>query len=536
MRGDRDQPASDTADDLKQPISLSGSSRPLPTLMVMYHPDLARVGDRVIVGELASGRPFHLSRQQPAFSPLHNTTPRPLDDPFISRTPITLVQSAGGLTIKRGEARTALAVNGQPVQAERFIGDDRLQRGVVLTLGRRVVLWLQWRPQPAGQPKARYGLIGESAALLKAICDLETAAASDDPALLCGPAGTGKALFARAIHDASPRHHNPYLAVNTASLSPEIATMAQRGVQATAETEAGEQSGYFQRAAGGSLFIKDIDTTPKALQPLLLRALETGHCMSKDGTVAQNFQTRVIAGTTEDLATLVRNDRFHGPLRQRFAGLVIHVPALAARMEDLGLLFKHFLEQEVCRVGCQHRLRQQDPQADPWLPAPLAAALFEYDWPGNLRQLQQCARQLVMAGQYLDQIPMAEWDQFQADASAWDADVRIQPLDTEDGRPLETISTDTLHTAMTAERYELSAVAARLNISQHVLYALIRRTAGLHLIGDLEPATIIDAFQQTNGDMDAMVTALQVSKSALAQRVHELGLSTSAADGKSEQA
>ncbi|MEO1370547.1 MAG: sigma 54-interacting transcriptional regulator, partial [Acidobacteriota bacterium] len=240
----------------------------------------------------------------------------------------------------------------------------------------------------------RYGLVGESPGLLRVRSSIRQVADLDVTVLLRGATGTGKELVARALHDASPRRGGPFVAVNMAAVPASLAAAELFGAAKGAFTGADRQrSGYFQRAEGGTLFLDEVGETPTEIQALMLRALETREIQPVGGDRAKRVDVRVLSATDLDLESAVDDDRFRGPLLYRLSGYVLRLPTLDERREDFGRLLIHFLRRELDAIGEPGRL---DPPAA-WFPASLCARLALMDWRGNVRQLANTARQLVIA-------------------------------------------------------------------------------------------------------------------------------------------
>ncbi len=244
------------------------------------------------------------------------------------------------------------------------------------------------RGAPLGGASRMYGfgdILGSSRRLLEAVKLGEIAALSDKPVLLIGETGTGKELFAQAIHNASARAKGPFVAVNCAALPRELVESELFGYTAGAFTGAKRQGapGRFELAHGGTLFLDEISLMPLETQPKLLRVLETSTIERLGGGTPMRVDVRVIAASNEDLATLCRVGSFRQDLYFRLNVLAIYLPALRERPEDILLLARTFISQECAR------LRRPELAIRP----ELAEWMTRYSWPGNVRELKNlCER------------------------------------------------------------------------------------------------------------------------------------------------
>ncbi|MCP4655295.1 MAG: sigma-54 factor interaction domain-containing protein, partial [bacterium] len=180
---------------------------PLPALTILAHPDLDRIGDRVLLGELACGRELLLSRHLPRFGPPGSSAcGTPLSDPFLSRRPLRLECLSGGnppfvplrgnLRLHSDQSRTPVAIDGTPVDGSRTIPVERLDEGVVLEMAQRIVLLLHRHPPAPCEATDCFGLVGESAELEQVRTAIAHVADLDVPVLIRGETGTGKELVA----------------------------------------------------------------------------------------------------------------------------------------------------------------------------------------------------------------------------------------------------------------------------------------------------------------------------------------------------
>ena len=510
----------------------------VPGLTILHHPDIERVGERVLLAGLPAGREEILSRAEPDFSLPGRNVPRPLADPYLSRRPIRFAPGAepGGVRLAGGASGTSLAVDGVPVSDALELTAARLDRGVVLLLANRIVLALS-RLDPAGAEEGPgFGLVGESAAMTALRREIRRVAGLDIPVLLRGETGSGKELVARALHDAGPRRSRTWLAVNMAAVPPALAAAELFGAARGAYTGADRRrEGYFQRADGGTLFLDEVGDTPPEVQPLLLRALETGEVQLVGGEDVRRVDVRLIAATDADLDAAVAAGRFRAPLLHRLAGYEIRVPPLRQRRDDFGRLFYSFLRRELEDLGEAHRLATP-PEGRPFLPAAMVARLAAWDWPGNVRQLKNAARQIAIAGRDAGEPDL--WLQverlLQEAASPPrppDAAPPVLPPSRESAPPPdrpsrdpEDLSEEEILVALRASRWRIQQTAERLGISRGLLYDRIEKSSKIRKAADLSQGEIEQAFQRCGGDLDAMAEALEVSRRGLKRRMTQLGM------------
>jgi len=509
----------------------------VPGLTVLAHPDAQRVGDRVLLAGLPAGREEPVSRREPRFSAPGSGVLRPLADPFVSRRPLRLTPGPepGSIVLDCREAGTAVTAGSQPIAGERVFSAAEIERGVVLLLAQRVALLLSLL-EPVGQAdQPSFGLVGESAAMQQLRREIRRVATLDVAVLLRGETGTGKELVAQALHEASPRRSRPFFAVNMGAVPATLAAAelfgAARGAYTGAERK---RDGYFQRADGGTLFLDEVGETSPEVQVLLLRALETQEIQPVGSEETRRVDVRLVAATDSDLERAVQAGRFRAPLVHRLAGYEIRVPPLRQRRDDFGRLLFHFLREELAGHGDDGRLATP-PEGRPWLPAGLVARLAELDWPGNVRQLRNAARQLVIAGRDAGEPGM--WLQaerlFQEAARTVAADdepthnERSAPPARESRkryRPAEEVTEDELIAALRAHRWRIQRAAAELGISRGSLYDRIEKSSQIRKAVDLSREEIEECRERCGGDLDAMVAVFEVSKRGLQRRMTQLGM------------
>ncbi len=503
----------------------------LPALTVLYHPDLRRIGARVFLNELLVGREVLLSRNQPELSRPDQLVGQPLEDNHLSRRPVRLRSvEDGGIELLLDGSRTAVVAQGMSVLQEHRFSAAEVERGAVLELSGRVVLLLHMAITPGVTPP-RFGLIGDSTGLLRVRADIQRVSDLEVPVLLRGETGTGKELAARAIHDAGPRRSGPFLGVNLGAIPPTLSASELFGAVRGAFTgSVAQQEGYFRRAHGGTLFLDEIGEAPPEVQVMLLRALETGEIFPVGSQAPLRADVRVIAATDIDLEGRVRDGGFRAPLLHRLSGFEIWLPPLRERREDIGRLLFHFLRQELARIGEGHRLDPESRSCDPlWLPPRLVSRLARYDWPGNVRQLRNVARQLVIGSRGLPRLetgPQVE-RLLRADEPAGAGEHPAEdspPFPVARWRRPSEVREDELLAVLRENRWDLKATALALRISRTSLYALIDESPHIRKASDLSAEEIERSFHEKGGDLDAMAEGLEVSKKALGRRLREMKL------------
>jgi two-component system nitrogen regulation response regulator GlnG len=503
-------------------------------LTILYHRDLDRVGERTLCTGIEAGRAMSLSRSEPLFAAPGGRERRSLADSAISRSPLQLRGTAEdrGVVLDCTQSGTRVRADGRPVEGALRLSRSDIERGVVLLLGGRVLLLLHLlEPQSdAGEPS--FGLVGHSPAMTRVRRDIRRVADLAVPVLVRGASGSGKELVARAIHDASQRRDQPYVAVNLAAVPHALAASELFGAVRGAFTGAHrDRRGYFARAHGGTLFLDEIGETAPELQVLLLRTLESGEIQPVGADATRPVDVRVVSATDADLEAAIAAERFRAPLLYRLSGYVIHLPPLRERREDIGRLLVHFLRRELAAVGEEAALDSAAPQ--PWLPAVVAERLALYHWPGNVRELANAVRHLVIANRGLR--PATHFEMLDALAAGSPASRTAPaaavpepapapaPAPAEPPRPAD-ITDDQLVAALRAHRFSPERAAAALGIPRSSIYRLMDRSARVRKASELDADEIRTAHARTGGDVDAMAALLEVSARALRRRMRALPL------------
>jgi DNA-binding NtrC family response regulator len=197
------------------------------------------------------------------------------------------------------------------------------------------------------------------------------------PVLVQGESGAGKEGVARALHDQGPRRRRPFVAINAGGLPRELVESELFGHERGAFTGAvGVHRGVFEQADGGTLFLDEVGELPLALQARLLRVLETWLVRRVGGESSVRVDVRLVCATHRDLPSMVRDGTFRQDLYYRLARLVLTVPPLRGRPQDIVALATHFLDGMASDVGARR------------LTEAARARLVAHDWPGNARELR----------------------------------------------------------------------------------------------------------------------------------------------------
>jgi formate hydrogenlyase transcriptional activator len=230
-------------------------------------------------------------------------------------------------------------------------------------------------------------IIGKSASLRSVLSQIETVAPTDSTVLIYGDTGTGKELVARALHNLSARGKNAFVKLNCAAIPTGLLESELFGHERGAFTGAiSQRIGRFELANNGTVFLDEIGEIPLELQPKLLRVLQEREFERLGGTRTIRSDARLIAATNRDLSAMVDEQKFRQDLFYRLNVFPIRVPPLRERMEDIPLLVRHFVQQFSRRMNKHIDSISSDTMK----------ALVRYDWPGNIRELQNVIERAVI--------------------------------------------------------------------------------------------------------------------------------------------
>lgn len=230
-------------------------------------------------------------------------------------------------------------------------------------------------------------IIGEAPAMQEVFRAIGRLAHSNITVLINGESGTGKELVARALHRHSPRANSPFIALNMAAIPKDLMESELFGHEKGAFTGANsKREGRFEQADGGTLFLDEIGDMPAETQTRLLRVLAEGEFYRVGGHTSVKVDARIIAATHQNLEDLVRKGEFREDLFHRINVIRIHIPTLSERKTDIPRLMQYFFKKAAEELGGDPKVLLSDTEA----------FLTEFEWPGNVRQLENTCRWITV--------------------------------------------------------------------------------------------------------------------------------------------
>jgi len=258
-----------------------------------------------------------------------------------------------------------------------------------------------------------HDMVGRSARMRDIYAFVERVAASDSTVLICGESGTGKELAARAIHKNSARRDQPFVGLNCAALTETLLESELFGHEKGAFTSAvNQKKGFLEVAEGGTIFLDEIGELSPILQAKLLRVLQEREFVRVGGTKPIKIDVRFLAATNKDLQKAVREEKFRTDLFHRLNVISLTLPALRERPEDIPELAEHFVA----------RYAEKSNRQVTGISKEALAYLRQYDWPGNIRELENAMERAVVIGSsekiLADDLPEIVLESAQGAASA----------------------------------------------------------------------------------------------------------------------
>jgi formate hydrogenlyase transcriptional activator len=249
-------------------------------------------------------------------------------------------------------------------------------------------------------PRRFEQIIGNSPVLESVLEQVERVAPTDSTVLIQGETGTGKELIARAVHNLSARCGRPFIKLNCAAIPFDLLESELFGHERGAFTGAiAQKIGRFELADKGTLFLDEVGDIPPGLQPKLLRVLQEQEFERLGSTRTHQVDVRLVAATNRNLADMVKRNEFRTDLYYRLNVFPLSLPPLRARREDIPALVEHFVEIYARRMTKQIET----------IPPATMSALASYEWPGNIRELQNfIERSVILSSDAILRPPLAE--------------------------------------------------------------------------------------------------------------------------------
>ncbi len=309
--------------------------------------------------------------------------------------------------------------------------------------------------------RGRGELIGESPPMKRVYDLISRVGRADASVVITGESGTGKELVARALHTESGRAEQPFVAINCAAVPANLLESELFGHVKGAFTDAKmARKGLFEQAHGGTLLLDEVGEMPEEMQPKLLRVLQERTLRPVGSNVEVSIDTRVVAATNRDLETEVEEGRFREDLFYRLNVVQIHVPPLRARGNDILLLAQRFLDEYATNLNKPVK----------GISAEAARKLLEYDWPGNVRQLQNSIERAVTLTRF-DQISVEDLP----DKIAKYESTRVGDVDVEHMLSLAELERRYIEKVLAAADGNKTQAAKVLGLDRRTLYRKLER-------------------------------------------------------------
>jgi two-component system, NtrC family, response regulator HydG len=346
---------------------------------------------------------------------------------------------------------------------------------------------------PIAEAPAGDAMVGASSAFNAACHQLNRVARTTATVLFTGESGVGKEKFASMLHKISPRKNQPFVAVNCAAIPDTLIESELFGVERGAYTGASHsRPGRFERAHGGTLFLDEIGTLSFVAQGKLLRALQEGEIERVGGTQSIAVDVRVVAATNETLRQAVQEGKFREDLFFRLNVFPIHLPPLRQRRDDIPLLMNHFLNYYRSKHGGQTRGFTQA----------AVRALLNYDFPGNIRELQNLIERAVI---------MADADSL----------IDLQHLFTSG----ETLSSDIMTLRLQGDSGTLNlADGGAAPVGETSSHVSAKPAINPQSLAQTERETLARAIAASKGNLSAAARLLDTTRAKLAFRAKKHGL------------
>lgn len=387
--------------------------------------------------------------------------------------------------------------------------------------------------------KQRFSIIGNSPALIEAIGRAVKVAPIDLSVLVTGESGSGKEFFPQIIHAYGARKHKKYIAVNCGAIPEGTIDSELFGHEKGSFTGAiSTRKGYFEEADGGTIFLDEVAELPLTTQARLLRVLETGEFLKVGSSTVQKTDIRIVAATNVNLLKAVEKGKFREDLYYRLSTVVIDVPPLHDRGEDVVLLARKFAADFAEKYVMPPITFSEEAKR----------AMMLYRWPGNVRQLKNIVEQLALfnAGEEIDRnsfISLLPMD--------YSGNASLVPSGSEHKYETER---EMLWQLIYSLRNEITELTRKIDsmgsaennlIKPDKVQSLIKYDPQIHTeainvvpqpvnvptsLEDAERETILAALKRNNGNKKVTAEQLHISQRTLYRKIHELGIELSGED------
>ncbi|MBV6513666.1 MAG: Transcriptional regulatory protein ZraR [Ignavibacteriaceae bacterium] len=354
------------------------------------------------------------------------------------------------------------------------------------------------------------GLVGISKEIQAVRAIIEQVASSDISVLIHGESGSGKEVVARAIHNLSPRSNNQLVSINCAAIPEGIFESELFGHKKGAFTNASEnRKGYFELANGGTLFLDEIADMPLLMQVKLLRAIETREFMPVGADTVSKTDIRIVAATNKNLELEVANKRFREDFYYRLKSVIIDLPPLRKRKEDIPLLVKHFLEEyEEANNVSGYRFTDG-----------VIERFMEYNWPGNVRELRSVVRTAIA----ISRSPLITENTLAGLINTEKKeDSRFLPVST--GKTPEEMERDFLLRALfeiKRDILEIQRLLTEMQSQKHEAVQQHRNGNGAITLQEAEREAILTALKSSGGNKRKAAKLLAISPRTLYRKIEE---------------